>query len=104
MSTADMLGDLGYEVVEAGSAEEALRLIGEGLEPDLLVTDHLMPGMNGEELARELRLSRPALPILVVSGYAEAAGIAPGLPRLTKPFRSAELAARVAGMRTASAE
>lgn len=40
----------------------------------------------------------PDVPILIVSGYAEAEGIAPDLPRLTKPFRSAELAASVAGL------
>jgi CheY-like chemotaxis protein len=98
MSTADMLIDLGYEVVEAGSAEEALRLVGEGLDPDLLVTDHLMPGMSGAELARDLRSRRPDLPVLIVSGYAEAEGTEPGLPRLTKPFRNAELAASLAAL------
>jgi PAS domain S-box-containing protein len=98
MSTADMLMDLGYEVVEAGSAEEALRLVGEGLIPDLLVTDHLMPGMSGAELARNLRSHRPKLPVLIVSGYAETEGIAPDLPRLTKPFRNAELAANLAAV------
>ena len=54
MSTADMLGELGYNVVEAKSAEDALRLLREGLRPDLLVTDHLMPGMNGTELATSI--------------------------------------------------
>ncbi|MDP1028397.1 PAS domain S-box protein [Sphingomonas sp. KR1UV-12] len=93
MSTADMLADLNYDVVEAGSAEEALRLIGDGLEPDLLVTDHLMPGMSGAQLARELKVARPELPVLIVSGYAEEDGIDPDIPRLTKPFRNAELAA-----------
>jgi PAS domain S-box-containing protein len=93
MSTADMLMDLGFEVVEAGSAEEALRLIGEGLVPDVLVTDHLMPGMSGAQLALALRRERPELPVLIVSGYADAEGIEPALPRLTKPFRNAELAA-----------
>ena len=44
MSTADMLIELGYEVVEAGSAEEALQLLNAGTSPSLLVTDHLMPG------------------------------------------------------------
>ena len=92
MSTADMLVDLGYEVIEAQSAEEALRLIHGGTAPDLLVTDHLMPGMSGADLAREARALRPGLPILLVSGYAEVDGIAPDLPRLTKPFRNAELA------------
>jgi PAS domain S-box-containing protein len=98
MSTADMLMDLGYEVVEAGSAEDALRLVGEGLAPDLLVTDHLMPGMSGAQLARKLRVHRPELPVLIVSGYAEAEGVDPDLPRLTKPFRNAELAASLAAL------
>jgi CheY-like chemotaxis protein len=98
MSTADMLMDLGYQVVEAGSAEEALRLVSDGLVPHLLVTDHLMPGMSGAELARDLRARRPELPVLIVSGYAEAEGIEPGLPRLTKPFRNAELAASLAAL------
>ena len=95
MSTADMLMDLGFEVVEAGSAEEALRLLGDGAAPDLLVTDHLMPGMTGADLAREARTLKPALPVLVVSGYAEVDGIAPDLPRLTKPFRIDDLATSV---------
>jgi CheY-like chemotaxis protein/two-component sensor histidine kinase len=95
MSTADMLNDLGYDVVEAKSAEEALHLIDAGVAPTILVTDHLMPGMNGEELARSLRTRMPDLPVLIVSGYAEAEGIAPDLPRLTKPFRNAELAHRL---------
>lgn len=95
MSTADMLNDLGYDVVEAKSAEEALHLIDAGVAPTILVTDHLMPGMNGEELARSLRTRMPDLPVLIVSGYAEAEGIAPDLPRLTKPFRNAELADRL---------
>jgi signal transduction histidine kinase/CheY-like chemotaxis protein len=98
MSTADMLMDLGYEVVEAGSGEEALRLLGGGLAPDLLVTDHLMPGMNGADLARQARALRPGLPVLIVSGYAQVDGIAPDLPRLTKPFRNADLATALAAL------
>ena len=98
LSTADMLLDLGYEVAEASSAEEALRLIGEGLKPDVLITDHLMPGLSGTVLAQELRLRRPDLPVLIVSGYAEAEGIDPQMPRLTKPFRNAELAASLAAL------
>lgn len=101
MSTADMLGDLGYEVVEASSAEAALALINAGLAPDVLVTDHLMPGMNGETLARTLLARWPSLPVLIVSGYAQSDGIAVGLPRLTKPFRNAELAERLASVHPA---
>jgi CheY-like chemotaxis protein len=98
MSTADMLMDLGYTVVEANCAEEALKLVGNGLTPNLLVTDHLMPGMNGVELARALRSRLPELPVLIVSGYAEAEGVAPEIPRLTKPFRNADLAESLSGM------
>lgn len=97
LSTADMLSDLGYRVIEASSAEEALRLIGD--QPvDLVVTDHLMPGMTGAELARALRETMPDVMILLVSGFAEVEGVAPDLPRLTKPFRKDELAASIAGL------
>jgi PAS domain S-box-containing protein len=96
MSTADMLAELGYKVVEAGSAEEALRLINRGVHFDLLITDHLMAGMTGVDLARAMQERRPETPVLIVSGYAEAEGVAPDIPRLTKPFRLPELAASVA--------
>jgi PAS domain S-box-containing protein len=98
MSTADMLNDFGYEVIEAGSAEEALNLIREGLSPSLLVTDHLMPGMSGAELACKLRLQHPKMQVLIVSGYAELEGLDPDIARLTKPFRRAELAASLAAL------
>ena len=78
-------------VVEAASAEEALKHFREGLRPDLLMTDHLMAGMNGTDLARLVRSEHPGVKILIVSGYAEGEGVAPDLPRLTKPFREAEL-------------
>jgi PAS domain S-box-containing protein len=102
MSTADMLVDLGYDVVEAASAEDALRLVAEGLRPGLVVTDYLMPGMNGADLARDLGAKAPGLPVLIVSGYAEADGLEPGMARLTKPFRNAELAASLASLKPAS--
>lgn len=91
LSTAAMLAEIGYDVVEAESAEAALSLVTSGVTPDLVVTDHLMPGMTGSDLARALRRQRPSLPVLVISGYAESEGIAPDLPRLTKPFRRDEL-------------
>ena len=93
MSTADMLVDLGYAVVEAASAEEAVRVLERGQSIDVLVTDHLMPGMTGTELARHVQATRPQLPILLVSGYAELEGVDAERPRLTKPFRKDELAA-----------
>lgn len=96
LTTAEMLADLGYEIIEVASAEEALRLARSGLGFDLLVTDHLMPGMNGTDLAREFRSERPDLPVLLVSGYAEVEGVAPDLVRLAKPFKKDELAERIA--------
>jgi CheY-like chemotaxis protein len=93
MSTADMLADLGYIVVEAASAEEALGLVEGGLRPDMLVSDHLMAGMNGTDLAHDLQARLPTLCVLIISGYAESDAISPDLHRLTKPFRKDELAA-----------
>ena len=93
MTTADMLMDLGYVVVEANSAEEAVRVIDRAQPTDIIVTDHLMPGMTGTELARHVQSVRPELPVLLVSGYAEAEGVDADRPRLTKPFRKDELAA-----------
>ena len=55
-----------------------------------------MPGMTGADLARAVRHARPALPVLIISGYADADGIAPDLPRLTKPFRQDELSRKIA--------
>ncbi|VWX47287.1 PAS domain S-box protein [Novosphingobium sp. 9U] len=92
MSTADMLNDLGYAVVEAKSAEEAVRVLDEGQAIDVVVTDHLMPGMTGTELARHVAQGNANLPVLLVSGYAELEGVDADLPRLTKPFRKDELA------------
>jgi PAS domain S-box-containing protein len=95
MSTADMLTEMGYEVVETASASAALAQLGNGIEFNLLVTDHLMPGMTGADLARKVRDRWPGLPVLIVSGYAETDGLAPDLPRLSKPFRQADLAATI---------
>jgi signal transduction histidine kinase/CheY-like chemotaxis protein len=97
-STASMLVELGYAVVEAASAEEALRIVEGGLVPDVVITDHLMPGMTGTALARTLRAARPELPVLIISGYAEDDDIEPDLNRLTKPFRQAELASSLAAL------
>jgi signal transduction histidine kinase/CheY-like chemotaxis protein len=91
-STAAMLGDLGYVVLEAVSASEALALMEGGVGVDLLVSDHLMPGMTGADLARKVRERWPGVPVLIISGYAEVEAIAPDLPRLVKPFRQADLA------------
>jgi CheY-like chemotaxis protein len=98
-STADMLIELGYDVAEAGSAEEAIGLINAGSRPDVVITDHLMPGMTGTDLAHKLRDIGIAAPVLIISGYADDDGIAPELPRLTKPFRQSEVAASLTHLR-----
>jgi PAS domain S-box-containing protein len=98
MTTAEMLSDSGYAVVEAEHAEDALGKLEAGVAFDILVTDHIMPGMTGTDLAREVQVRRPGTKILIISGYADAGGVAPDLPRLTKPFREAELAAALAAL------
>jgi PAS domain S-box-containing protein len=103
---AAMLGEAGYEVIEAGSGGAALdRLERQGIAIELMIADIAMPGMSGIELARVVRRSRPDLPILFVTGFGGAALPAEkGSPRdlLRKPFRTAELAAKVAAMLDAS--
>lgn len=96
--TSDMLLELGYDVIEATSADEALRVIENSARVDLVVTDHLMQGMSGTDLARKLRENRPGLKVLIVSGYADVDDIASDLPRLAKPFRKEELAASLGAL------
>ncbi|MFC3711952.1 PAS domain S-box protein [Sphingoaurantiacus capsulatus] len=97
--TTDMLTDLGYTVVEARAGAEALSLFDERDDIDLVVSDYLMPDMNGAELASALRERKPALPILLVTGYTNLAeGVAADLPRLAKPFRQDDLAVQVAAL------
>lgn len=67
-----MLSDLGFDVLEALSGEGALSMVAVGLEPHRLVTDHFMPGMTGAQLVEAVRMYRPSLNALIVSGYAEA--------------------------------
>jgi CheY-like chemotaxis protein len=96
--TASILGDLGYEVVEAGSGGAALELLDRDERIELLLLDFAMPGMNGAEVAREARLRRPQLPILFITGYADTTAL-PQAPHgiLRKPFRQDELAAQLKG-------
>jgi two-component system cell cycle sensor histidine kinase/response regulator CckA len=61
----------GYKVVTADNGEDALEILGRGEPIDLLVSDVVMPGMDGPTMVREARKSRPELKILFMSGYAE---------------------------------
>jgi PAS domain S-box-containing protein len=95
-STADMLMDLGFEVTEAGSGEEAMGKLRAGGGFDLLITDYMMPGMTGAELAEAAGGTRPGLPVLIITGYADPEGLPPHLECLTKPFRTNDLASKIA--------
>lgn len=99
--TADMLEEFGYTVLQVNSAAEALVLLRGADRIDALVTDFLMPGMNGVALAAETHTLRPGLPVLLITGYSNISeGPGAELPRLTKPFRQAELASQVARLMT----
>ncbi|PJG51563.1 hybrid sensor histidine kinase/response regulator [Bradyrhizobium forestalis] len=92
------LEGLGYKVIPAADATEALAIVAEGTPFDLLFTDIVMAGsMNGRELAEQMVAARPSLRVLFTSGYAydslHAQGRATmGAPLLRKPYRKAELA------------
>ena len=95
-STAALLEDLGHRVMEFPSGQEALAAIREGLCPDLVITDHAMPGMTGVELAIALRAHQPDLPILLATGYAELQGAPPiELPRIAKPYTQQQLSIEI---------
>lgn len=91
-ATSEVLKDMGHEVIQASSGIQALNMIKAAVEIDLVVTDHLMPGMTGAVLARELSNLVPDLPVLVITGYANPDELPKHLPRLTKPFRQKDLA------------
>ena len=98
MATAELLRDSGFEVTEAASAEAALALFEAGDSFDCVVTDHLMPGITGAELARILRASHPDLPVMLLSGYAELDSFGSELPYMGKPYRADELVAKVSAL------
>ena len=89
----------GYKVLTANNGEEALEIIGQGEDIALLISDVVMPVMDGPTMVREARKSRPELPILFMSGYAEeqlrkSIDIA-NVAFLPKPFSVQELAEAV---------
>ncbi|NKQ09933.1 response regulator [Pseudomonas sp. SST3] len=93
---AEMLQHLGYSVTHAASAAAALDMLANERNVDLVFSDVMMPGgMNGVELAREIRTRHFRTPVLLTSGYAEAAKKAAadqGVYVLAKPYRLEELA------------
>jgi CheY-like chemotaxis protein len=87
-----MLEQLGYSVVEAESALEALKWISEGRHFDVLFTDVAMPDLNGDELARHAWDIAPGLRVVFVSGHGDVRDLArPGAALLRKPFSQQEV-------------
>jgi PAS domain S-box-containing protein len=98
-STAVMLEDMGYSVLSAGSAEQALAILDEpGKGVDVLVTDQMMPGMTGTDLAERVRIARPDLPVLLVTGYDDGDSTIGLYPQLSKPFDQQRLATALADL------
>ena len=92
MSTTEMLEDLGHRVIGANSGRHALDILRSEQPIDLMVTDHMMPGMTGLELVAASREVRPSLPVLLATGYAELPeGTQLDLPRLAKPYHQDQL-------------
>ena len=92
----------GYDVVEASGAGVACEIFAQRHDIDLLLTDVVMPGMNGPALAQRLIGLRPSLRVLFISGYADMVtppgGDNPNVGFLSKPFQASALTARVAQM------
>jgi len=88
---ARALENRGHAVRQAGSGDEALQLLESGQAVDIVVTDIVMPGMDGLALAREVRTRWPDLPVVLMTGYADAVQRseleAGDMLVLTKPFR-----------------
>jgi PAS domain S-box-containing protein len=95
----EVLTGSGYAVVEAADGEEAMRAIsardGEQAPIDLVLSDVVMPGMSGHQLAMSVRARWPAARVLLMSGYDEEAGREENEPILGKPFTASALARRV---------
>ena len=93
--TASMLEELGHQVIMASSGQKALEILRDQHAVDLVITDFAMPGMTGLQLAAAIKADRPALPILVATGYSEVDGDC-AFPRVSKPFLPDDLARAIA--------
>jgi PAS domain S-box-containing protein len=100
----EMFRHLGYSIVRVATATAALGALANDRTVDVVFSDIMMPGeMNGVDLARELRRRRPGLPLLLTSGYAQAAKQATddeGIRVLPKPYLLDELAAALLATRS----
>jgi two-component system, cell cycle sensor histidine kinase and response regulator CckA len=89
----------GYNVLEAGGGEEALEIVQGGAEIHLIITDVVMPNMDGPTMVRHVKQMKPELPVIFMSGYAEEAfrrdETTGDIHFLPKPFGLKQLAAKV---------
>ncbi|WP_339496198.1 ATP-binding protein [Pseudomonas sp. RA_105y_Pfl2_P56] len=110
MLLCDVLGELGYNLLEAADSVEGLEALRSTAKIDLLITDVGLPGgMNGRQVADAGRAMRPELKTLFITGYAENAVIGnsqlgPGMQVLTKPFAIDTLVSRVVSLMSANVE
>jgi CheY-like chemotaxis protein len=101
---AEELRELGYQVISVGNGAAALEILQSQRRVDLLLTDVGLPGgLNGRQVADAARVSRPALKVLFITGYAQNAAVGNGLldhgmEVVTKPFDIEVLAAKVRQM------
>jgi DNA-binding NtrC family response regulator len=91
----DELRDAGFDVLLAGSAGEALRMI-QGVTPDIVVSDLIMPGMKGDELLVKLRSLEPNLPVVIMTAFGSIESAVEAMRQgayhyIAKPFRMEEL-------------
>jgi CheY-like chemotaxis protein len=92
-AVAALLEDLGFQVTEAAAPKEALEVVEKTPEFDVLVTDIVMPGMDGWTFAEHIRVQHPRMPIVYVSGYStESTRPVEGGQIVWKPFSKRDLA------------
>ncbi len=101
---ANRLSEMGLSVIEAGDGTAGLQKLESGAQFDLLITDVGLPGLNGRQLAEAARITRPDMPILLITGYAgtslETLQISSNIDVLRKPFTLEELTERVQALLT----
>jgi len=105
-STVSMLEHLGHRAILTTSGAAALEALRTEPQIDLVITDQVMPGMTGIELARRMRQLRPELPVILATGYAELIQRRnePGFVTLDKPYHLEKLAAIIARVMTRDVE
>jgi CheY-like chemotaxis protein len=93
------LEDAGFDVVVAASGDQALAMIENGLDTEVVFSDIVMPGrISGIDLAALLRERRPGLPVVLATGYTDQRAVVPGVQVLAKPYEIGQLVELLAGL------